>query len=45
MRDQDDRLSAREASFSLLRLSAAARLGGALVLIAALWAAAFWALH
>jgi hypothetical protein len=31
-------------SFSLLRLSALARLGGALVVIAALWATVFWAL-
>jgi|BarGraIncu00222A_1022003.scaffolds.fasta_scaffold105076_2 hypothetical protein len=31
--------------FSLLRLSAFARLGGALALVAALWAAVYWALH
>jgi hypothetical protein len=30
---------------SLLRLSAAERLGGAGVLIALIWAAFFWALH
>jgi hypothetical protein len=30
--------------FSLLRLSAAARVGGALVVIAWLWAIVFWAL-
>jgi hypothetical protein len=31
-------------AFSLLRLSALARCGGALVVIAGLWAAVFWAL-
>jgi hypothetical protein len=31
--------------FSLLRLSAFGRLGGALALIAALWALVDWALH
>jgi hypothetical protein len=30
--------------FSLLRLSALARCGGALIVIAALWAVVFWAL-
>jgi hypothetical protein len=33
----------REPRFSLLRLSFAARLGGAVVLIAALWASIWWA--
>lgn len=33
------------AAFSLLRLSAWARCAGAAVLIAALWAAVYWALH
>lgn len=31
-------------AFSLLRLSALARCGGALIVIAALWAVVFWAL-
>ena len=31
--------------FSLLRLSAAARLGGVLVVVAVLWALVGWALH
>lgn len=31
--------------FSLLRLSAGARVGGALALVAALWALVYWALH
>jgi hypothetical protein len=31
--------------FSLLRLSAFARVGGALALVAALWALVYWALH
>ena len=31
-------------AFSLLRLSALARCGGALVVIAGLWAVVFWAL-
>jgi hypothetical protein len=30
--------------FSLMRISALARLGGALAVIAGLWAAVFWAL-
>ncbi len=33
------------AGFSLFRISALARCGGALVLIALLWAAVYWALH
>jgi hypothetical protein len=40
--------SARPAAnlaFSLLRVSALARFGGALILIAGLWAAVFWALQ
>ena len=32
-------------AFSLLRLSALARLSGALALVAALWALVYWALH
>ncbi|WOJ90833.1 hypothetical protein RZS28_05990 [Methylocapsa polymorpha] len=32
-------------AFSLLRLSGLARCGGALALIAGLWAAVYWALH
>ncbi|MGO9235737.1 MAG: hypothetical protein ACLPSF_14085 [Methylocella sp.] len=39
-----DRISAAP-GFSLLRLSAFARLGGALALVAALWALVYWALH
>lgn len=39
-----ERISAAPA-FSLLRLSALARLGGALVLVAALWSSVYWALH
>lgn len=31
--------------FSLLRLSAAARLGGVLILLAVLWSLVYWALH
>jgi hypothetical protein len=31
--------------FSLLRLSAFARVSGALALVAALWASVYWALH
>jgi hypothetical protein len=31
--------------FSLLRLSAFARVSGALTLVAALWASVYWALH
>jgi len=31
-------------AFSLLRLSALARCGGALIIVAALWAVVFWAL-
>ncbi len=38
------RLSAAP-GFSLLRLSAFARLGGALALVAGLWALVYWALH
>lgn len=34
-----------EPRFSLLRISAAQRAGGAAVLVALLWAAVFWALH
>ncbi|WP_156898217.1 hypothetical protein [Methylocapsa acidiphila] len=33
------------AGFSLFRLSASARFGGAAVLITGLWAAVYWALH
>jgi hypothetical protein len=40
----DRQAPAAAPSFSLLRLSALARLGGALVVIAALWATVFWAL-
>jgi hypothetical protein len=36
---------ALDAGFSLFRLSALARFGGASVLIAGLWAAVYWALH
>ncbi len=36
---------ARDAGFSLFRLSGLARFGGASVLIAGLWAAVYWALH
>ena len=32
-------------TFSLFRLSASARCAGALVLIACLWGAVYWALH
>jgi hypothetical protein len=39
-----DRISAA-AAFSLLRLSAFVRLGGALAIVAALWASVYWALH
>jgi hypothetical protein len=39
------RLPATTPGVSLLRVSAAARLGGALVVIAALWAATLWALN
>lgn len=39
-----ERISAAPA-FSLLRLSAAARLSGVLVLSAALWGLVYWALH
>jgi hypothetical protein len=35
----------RQPRFSLLRLSAAARGGLALIVIAALWAGVWWALH
>ncbi|MEJ0091940.1 MAG: hypothetical protein WDN46_00400 [Methylocella sp.] len=31
--------------FSLLRLSASTRFGGVLILVAALWASVYWALH
>ena len=36
--------SAAEPAFSLLRLSALARCGGAMVVIAGLWAMVLWAL-
>jgi hypothetical protein len=37
--------TSRDPGFSLLRLSAAQRCGGALIIIACLWAAVWWALH
>ena len=40
-----ERRSPAAPGFSLLRLSAFTRVGGALVLVAALWASVYWALH